>query len=678
MDSDERALVGGEVVKVMDNDVRAMNQLLNTCLRQMRNRLCWRKWTRTCYGQAPPTVVEIQWLRANNAVQIFQHPLVQNYFALDLVLPKIVQSDDANIVRAELMKHYELYLSWGDEKRFLLWYVESLRRLFTPPVNNEMIEQYRTSYFRLTYTIDFSTRTIDDSSLWYFVRCVLRGEESLTDKNIGGATLLDQHLQEERWAQILRLTTMLNSPDKELNINQHTILDDMRLSFEILRKQSIADLPRCGQHLGTSMINVIDEFEWFVSWKYERGPIYTRLAPVANAVQLTVKKIEKDYDNVSGLEYERKRPIFNTDESIGTRCLVQATNVILDSSSLDVTRFGQSFFLLHEKQPHLVSIFIRPDQDPSVPYVFDLFNQSECESASARYSLRWIVAAIGSNAITFTKPMLMLLLRDIDNLLTTARFRVDNFLSREATTVVAAATEQQLSPAIYSSELIEDKSELWNVLSKEKIVLHGKPLVGYYAPTDDHLFQHENHKFIPWSLNRPDLMQWKAYSASAIESMDTFRANQISRLVQCSKDQLYSLTDRLEVERYLASAPISLDIPMERLLLRPPLRIFKVVGKRVFALEDGLVFVSTFPLKFIEKLPKQEDLDQLRMYNDTDCARLRGSSRKRYTCFERSELDGSEIWFPLASKRKERSYRGVNTRIAPLIDWLDEVIVRDE
>lgn len=652
-----------------------MNELLAGCLRHLRERLCWRKWTRTCYGQAPTKAVEIRWLKINDHTdQLLQHPLVRNYFALDLALPRIIERERTTggnySTNAILAKHYELYLSWPDEKRFIVWYMESLRRLLGIEYNNQEVDTYRTTYFRLNYTFDFSTQAIDDSSLWYFVRCTVE--------------------EDERSNQILRIVTMLNeSPlQQSQSIQKFSILDDMRLSFDILRTTNGKDLPigvtECQRdsdrrRLSMSMVDVVDKFEWYVGWKDEgTSPLYTRLAPTANAVQLTMKKRQrKNNEDISGLEFERKRPIFEESPSKNkTRCFVYATNVILDSSSLDESRVGHSFYLLHEKQGDMVSIFIRPDQDPSIPYVFDLFNQSKCETASAKCSLRWVIANIGRE-ITLTRPLLILLLRDIDNLLNRANFRVDNFLSREETKNYAVSS----LATNYTSEIIEDKEALWRTLQKEKIVLIGKAIETYYAPTDNHLFQQENHKFIPWSLNGPTLMHWKAYSANPVESIDTFRTNQVARLTQLSNEQMYSLTNRIEIEAYLSNLTVStVNVPIERVLPQPPVGLIQVVSKRVFALENGLVFVTTYPLKFLEKLTILTDFDRLRMFDDdnTDhCVRTRNLPRKRFTCFLRSEIKGSEIWFPLKQVKRERCYRGVNARIAPLIDWLDEVCSGD-
>jgi hypothetical protein len=763
--------------------------LFATCLRQLRDRLCWRKWVRTCglaYTRPLSRDAEIHWLRANRADALLQMPSAQHHYSLDYVLPRLLtlRNDDRNdgnnndptaelgatttvtanglrpdFIRAALLRHYEQYLTWSDEQRFVFWYLESLRSLMGDVVvrdtadtqTAEMIDQYRSSYFRLTYTIDFTTQAIDDSSLWYFVSCIARYESHTTNFALGTVVNFNTEAdlsreKERRWRQILRLTTMLNVTAAvdglHLSSHGHTILDDMRLSFDILQKQPVDVLRKlttnCGtgrggngqpDHVALSMIDVVDSFEWSIRWGEQRPPIYTRLAPVANAVQLSLKKYQQITDQFAGLEFDDKwQPIFgesgednsSTGSPGSTTVRVFCTNVMLDSRGLDASRRGHSFFLLHDRQPNLTSIFVRPDQDPSVPYVFDLFNESRCEEDGAEHSLRWVIAGLPKVAArgaknstsaaaidVFSTSTLILLLHDIDNALADARFRVDNFLSNEIFTTATDTNKDEGDRGGYgalkqynSEKLIGDGGDLWDVcetvattgINAEKIVLCGKAVDGFYAPTDSTLFQHENHGLIPWGLGRPDLLHWKAYCAQPIDRINHFDLTNIGAVVQ-HKPRLYGIFNAAEAQRFLAEGGLLsqlTDVPLERVLRRPPFKMYKVVAKRVFALENGVVFVSTMPIKFLEKLPRIE-LDRLRMLGGDDNNRDLDPSptptsstgkcpvlpvRRKYACFDRGDIYGSEIWFPrVVVRASRRCYRGVNKRIAPLVSWLDRLLL---
>lgn len=816
-------------------------ELLAVCLEQMRKRLSWRKWWRSCglaYVKPVDPQMENEWIELNGlasalsnrystTLQKYQLNYMLNaWFLCDL---NQEQLRDANIIRRRLLDHYEWYCGTSDEIKFLFQYVESLRD-FLPvttvdhtPLVNELIAQYRTAYFRSTYSIDHTTKRINDSTLWYYLRCIhcsknvflsssleldnkqRRGYDDELTYIINGSnafrvcdenwTCLAWQLSStssqapprttvsrcdandiESWVKFLRVTTMLNVPpatcdrDTELiaatTTANNTLSNDIDVAFRVTQKfidqisqperrstaRLLPPLERpiaCSvnksiDHLTLSMINVVQIFGWWLHWQARKKDEqsknlagFVRLAPTANAIQLAARKYkqlnEQQQQHYGGLAFDDQVAIFqhheSNDDTDTVPITVYATNVILDTFSMtnDTTRHGRSFYMLHEQHPKLVSVFVRPDQDPSVTRVLDLFNESECERGAGtnnRY-LRWVIGIIdekkpalefmssaiylplpNQNSIDFSSfPLLInlvMLLRDIHRELQPAHFFIDSYMSQgvkgyadndsnECAVALAAtaagprtretkqsrvtATPPQL-PYIYSSQIItnaDDLYELCNRVASKGYVLKAKPKNNFYAPADSFLYRHSWAGFVPWSINRSDLFDWKCFTVNPTEQLTVVHTDEVQLIVQEHRRRWYQLTDRNEIRRFLDSGRglgLPHKIPIVRVLPKPPFKLYKLVAKRIYTMENGIVFVTASPLKFMQHT-ERGCLSNARMLDEnTVCPFNRW---QRVGCFYKADLFGSEIWIPfkIDSRREKRCYRNVPKQVIPLIAWLD-------
>lgn len=681
-----------------------------------------------------------------------------------------LEQDNLNpdLIRGLLLQHYEDYAKLPIEFKFLLWYLESLYRLYigeetepTTDISVEFRRQYQDLYFRQTFLIDFTTKAIDDVTIWYYLQSVYGKQSRLkikadfdngqilyeyngikmlfhsdsTVKVSDGNIFLDGEVphqfldvrkipidggskSESKKKQLgsdnelqlyyLRFATMFNTFEDCSNCADKGIVDTARTAFDVLLKkptviidhllQTNATLNAAGNscenfseinEVGMSMIDIVDEIELGINLvaRKEYNP-YTRFTSTANAAQLLAKKLvansTQKRSTLSGLIID---PIDAEFQPIAKNAQVYAkiyaTNVMVNSDHHGES--FDSFFVRHEKQESTISVFIRPDQDPAAVMVLDLFNESaDAQSGGPKdVFLRWIIIRASKNKIDakIDRMELLLMLRDLDKALGNVHFRVDSYMSKNyPQNWPTNSNEKILTKNYTSSTLLPSGSSIASLtasIGNTGILMVGTVRSNHYAPTDTNLLWQSRAGFIPWEINCSQTFSWKCYTIRPTDNIDELTTKDISALIQRENDSFYALTKRDEIQRFLTNTDSfdSVQSPIVRVITVSPLpfTIYKIISKRIFALSDGTVFITTMPIKFANKLDKINPRSLKYLDTRTVCPFQLTS----VGCgFKRGSLYGSEIWFPteLDLSLVSRCYKNVPKGIAPLAEWLDGVI----
>lgn len=753
-----------------------MDVLLFAALEHVRKRLAWRKWWRSsglAYQRSLTDDLEREWMTLNGVAELLTQQAVAESLLENVVARLVADSPTSDLTRSLLLQHYDDYTQAPVEHKFLLWYLEGLRRMFPDvvtaspaavalsPETREFVRQYRDAYFRPTYAIDFTVRTLDDATLWYYLQVVYGPRSSVTitvapergtlvyrrgdlhlrvDASSMAAPLpinLDDDYDDDVGGKAKRLATATN--DVDLLIRMAALLNVMdaplgalgdRLAtaeqtFATLRVRPLAVVSamlssvapgveerrraaaaRCdtseqavrlnGSDLGLSTVAVVDRVHWTICWERRRVvDSHVRVAPVANAAQLLLQSRNPVETSLAGLISDRSHPVYSvsTDSDSPTcgRVIVLPTNVLLDAQSDTGDRTDRSFFMLHANDPKLASVFVRPDQDPAATHVLDLFADGRAEHAGGvedRY-LRWVLirslddpesatdverefmaAEDDGDRLHTPNVSLMVLLRDVQCSLPHARFCVDPYMS--------LWRPVSHPPTAYrSGRVLPLGTQLLDLCRRHSdgLVLVGTPMSNQYSPVDSTLIWHTEAGLVPWSLNAPEVFEWKCYTVQPTERMERSDADAVQLVVQQYGPWLYVLDEPSEIQEYLRRRPswASITAPVVRLmpLTQLPFRLYEVVNKRVFALQDGTVFVSTTPLRFATKLEPADVRATRYVSPDSSCPVRLSHGR----CFSRGEMYGSEVWFPRRMKEgKLRCYDNVPKSIAPLVEWIDAAL----
>lgn len=841
-EAEKRVIVTKEEDEI---NLDSKEKLLAICMELMRKWLSWRKWYRVngiAYQRPIDRPIEAKWLILNGYTSILEHPIGTDIYMLDTVIPNRYlqnfadwQMLNVDMIRTALLQHYEDYSNATVEDKFIVRFLLNLQHVLptidtmkdsleesstgsrkVPMLVRDLIDQYRRTYFRQTYTLDHSVRCIDDSTLWYYYQCVYVSE-LVVIKRLPGFTThglqyeIFGHLYEiveengrwtcryltdssnrssntnepssvsllplpqkniiseqKMWLKYLRLAMLLNAPNLRKPSTIATVNDDIQLAFKLVQEtknvtahssfmDSTCLMNRFVNLLQLSMIRMNDHFVWYLSWnsvpddnkinnnkfhdrsfantstdRLRRFANYVRFAPTANAMQLAARKYLKERNaDFSGLLLNsvfRRLPASSSRDNDNERkndgstydrqlpITVYVTNVMLDANSLPNDRRRTSFFLLHENFPKIVSVFVRPDQNPSVVHVLDMFNESECEAGTY---LRWIVGVLDEdrpNPDHMTHDCVTLL-RDIKRTaLQSAIFVVDSFMcmyneqqryepnkpangddddtarqqsddDKTRTTYDSERVVSVVSPTIvrgttdvvnYKRKSGRETKILYNLcatMQPGKYLLRGKPKTNLYMPNDIGRtlpLDIDTVGIVPWNVNRADTMNWKCFTNQITDHLRTVKTNSIQFLLQQSGSTCYTLDNQREIERFIEAARcygMPRSLPVVRLLSQPPFKIYKIVSKRVFTLADGTIFVTSVPLKFVEPL-ERGSLRTARYLDNSETCPLRW---QRVGCFDKADIQGSEIWFPRKIDRRieRRCYRSVPRQIIPLIVWLD-------
>lgn len=751
-----------------------MEALLFAGLEQMRKRLSWRKWYRTtglAYVQPLTSELERKWIESNKFNEILALPASQRILikpVIEVLYFQQLMRERLNpdLIRGLLLQHYEDYAKTPTEYKFLLWYLESLYRLVNgeeeEPTNDIRVEfrrQYQNLYFRQTFLIDYTTKTIDDATIWYYLQCIygknsrlsirtdlqegqilyeyndvkmlfdsdstvrvsdgnifLNGEIprsflDVTKLPIDGGPKTETKIQLKNDQKInlyyLRFGTLFNTFDNCSNCADKGIVDTARTAFEVLLKRPTEILDHllrtnatlnfdgssCDNfseinELGMSMIDIIDEIEWGINLipQKEYNP-HTRFTATANIAQLLAKKLMATKTaTLSGLNVDPTDAAF---QSVANNTQIKAkiyvTNVMINSTDHEAQL--NSFFVQHEKQASTISAFIRPDQDPAAVRVLDLFNDSDdTQSAGPQAKfLRWIVVRASKNK-TDDEPLdrmkLLFLLRDLDKTFENIQFRVDSFMSRTPPQSWPSAKSGDLLGKNYTSStrlpLGTNIPSITASLKNGGILMVATVQANHYAPTDTNLLWQSRPGFVPWELDCPQIFNWKCYTTRPTENIDEVTSKDVNLLIQRESKSFYALTDRSEIEQFLRNVGShgGINAPITRVISSAtplPFTIYKIVSKRIFALSDGTVFITTLPIKFSPKLDKINPRSLKYLDKRTACPFQLTS----IDCgFKSGSLYGSKVWFPIRLDLSEvsRCYKNVPKGIAPLVDWLDSLL----
>lgn len=411
----------------------------------------------------------------------------------------------------------------------------------------------------------------------------------------------------------------------------------------------------------------------------------TRLALLANAVQLTARKLlDHLTDCNSGLISDPWETVFaeHHNTQAKARTGVTVTNVMVQ---LPVDTDWPTF-VLHNRHPSMISVFVPPQQDPMITHMMDLFGDYDDDgnnnnnNNNDHTTRRWIIASIyaidaESTATTLTDDpiILAMLLRDLQQTLPgTAEYRVDSFLSAS----LPSRRDDSYNPVPDTAIQKWSRNEtIGNLCRRHRdgLVMVGRPRTGHYAPAMSRLCWQTERGLVPWSIGRPDLFTWKCYSVVPVDHLRTIGLDQISCLAQHDGGVGWSmLTDRKQIVRFLAAGlSDGTSSPAVRVLDVPVgFMVRKVAAKRVFALQDGTLFCSRRPLKMSDKLLW---MNARAGSYATDCNGGPIPMQRVNRHFARGSLMGSEIWFPLAADGgDDRCYEnGVPREIAPIVQWLD-------